>query len=78
MSSADKDVVRNLEGKVTGIQRGGIFEVLVTIGTETKPILARTSGRMKKYQIKIVVGDRVELEFSPYDLTQGRIVRRSQ
>lgn len=71
------DVIK-IDGRVLGIHRGGIFEVEVLVGSEPKIVLARTSGRMKKYQIKIVVGDRVEIEFSPYDLAQGRIVRRSQ
>jgi translation initiation factor IF-1 len=41
-----------------------------------KPVLASLSGRMRQNNIKVLAGDVVELEFSPYDLTRGRIVRR--
>jgi translation initiation factor IF-1 len=41
-----------------------------------KPVLASLSGRMRQNNIKTLAGDTVELEFSPYDLTRGRIVRR--
>jgi translation initiation factor IF-1 len=39
-------------------------------------ILAYMSGRMRKAKIRIILGDRVDLEVSPYDLTRGRIVYR--
>ena len=39
-------------------------------------ILAQVSGKMRKLYIKVVPGDRVKLEISPYDLTRGRIVSR--
>ncbi len=39
-------------------------------------ILAHISGRMRQHYIKILVGDRVQLEMSPYDLTKGRITYR--
>lgn len=39
-------------------------------------ILAQVSGKMRKFYIKVVPGDRVKLELSPYDLTRGRIVSR--
>jgi translation initiation factor IF-1 len=39
-------------------------------------ILAHVSGKMRKYWIKILVGDRVKVEFSPYDLERARIVYR--
>jgi translation initiation factor IF-1 len=42
-----------------------------------KPVLATLSGRMRQNNIKVLEGDKVELEFSPYDLTRGRVVRRS-
>ncbi|OQX29882.1 MAG: translation initiation factor IF-1 [Spirochaeta sp. LUC14_002_19_P3] len=41
-------------------------------------ILAYLSGRMRKHYIRIVPGDRVKVELSPYDLTRGRIVRRER
>jgi len=39
-------------------------------------VLGHLSGRMRKNNIKVLLGDRVEMEFSPYDLTKGRITRR--
>ena len=39
-------------------------------------VLAYLSGRMKKYYIKVLLGDRVRVELSPYDLTRGRITYR--
>jgi len=41
-----------------------------------KSILATLSGRMRQNNIKVLEGDTVEMEFSPYDLTRGRITRR--
>jgi translation initiation factor IF-1 len=39
-------------------------------------VLAHLSGRMRKNNIKVLLGDRVEIEFTPYDLARGRITRR--
>ena len=39
-------------------------------------IIAHTSGRMRKNRIRIIVGDKVTLEMTPYDLTKGRVVHR--
>lgn len=79
MSSNDKtkDVIK-MSGTVTGINRGGIFNVEVPFGTEKRTVLARCNGKMRQFQIKIVVGDTVEMEFSPYDLNLGRIARRAK
>jgi translation initiation factor IF-1 len=41
-------------------------------------IIAYTAGRMRKYRIKSIVGDRVKVEMTPYDLTKGRIVFREK
>jgi len=41
-----------------------------------KTVLANLSGRMRQNNIKVLQGDMVELEFSPYDLNRGRITRR--
>jgi translation initiation factor IF-1 len=61
---------------------GVIAEVLpntmyrVQIENFERPVLANLSGRMRQNNIKVLMGDVVELEFSPYDLTRGRITRR--
>ena len=61
---------------------GVIEEVLpnttyrVRIENFEQSVLARLNGRMRMNNIKVLAGDVVELEFSPYDLTRGRITRR--
>lgn len=61
---------------------GVIAEVLpntmyrVRLDNFEKLVLANLSGRMRQHNIKVLAGDTVELEFSPYDLTRGRITRR--
>ena len=61
---------------------GVIQEVLpnttyrVQIENFDKTVLASLNGRMRMNNIKVLAGDVVELEFSPYDLTRGRITRR--
>ncbi len=66
----DKIVV---EGKVTEALPGTQFRVKLESGHE---ILAYLSGRMRKNYIRILLGDKVRVELSPYDLTRGRIVYR--
>ncbi len=51
------------------------FKVRLDNGHE---VLAYLSGRMRKYYIRILLGDRVRVEMSPYDLTRGRIVFRAR
>lgn len=48
----------------------------VRIENFEQPVLASLNGRMRMNNIKVLAGDVVELEFSPYDLTRGRITRR--
>jgi translation initiation factor IF-1 len=52
---------------------GTQFKVRLETGHE---VLAYLSGKMRKYYIRILLGDRVRVEMSPYDLTRGRIVYR--
>jgi translation initiation factor IF-1 len=60
-------------GTVTEALKGTQFRVRLENGHE---ILAYLSGKMRKYYIRILLGDRVRVEISPYDLTRGRIVYR--
>ena len=62
-----------LEGQVTEVLRNAMFRVRLDQGTE---ITAHISGNMRQHNIKVLAGDRVEVEFSPYDLTKGRVTRR--
>jgi translation initiation factor IF-1 len=62
-----------VEGVVTEALPGTQFKVRLDNGHE---VLAYLSGKMRKYYIRILLGDRVKVEVSPYDLTRGRIVYR--
>lgn len=70
---AKEDII-NMEGRVLEVLPATMFRVKLD-NLETL-VLAHLSGRMRKNNIKVLLGDRVELEFSPYDLTKGRITRR--
>jgi translation initiation factor IF-1 len=63
----------DVEGTVVEALPGTQFRVQLDNGHE---ILAYLSGKMRKYYIRILLGDRVRVELSPYDLTRGRIVYR--
>jgi translation initiation factor IF-1 len=70
---AKEDII-NMEGRVEEVLPATMFRVkLDNIDTL---VLGHLSGRMRKNNIKVLLGDRVEMEFSPYDLTKGRITRR--
>jgi len=62
-----------VEGLVIEALPGTQFKVQLENGHE---VLAYLSGKMRKYYIRILLGDRVRVEMSPYDLTRGRIVYR--
>jgi translation initiation factor IF-1 len=62
-----------MEGTVIEALPGTQFRVRLDNGHE---ILAYLSGKMRKYYIRILLGDRVRVELSPYDLTRGRIIYR--
>lgn len=60
-------------GKVIEKFRAGMFSIELDAG---KTILATMAGRLRRNRIKVMNGDRVSLELSPYDLTKGRITYR--
>ena len=70
---AKEDGLR-MEGVVVDVLPNAMFRVSITDTTVT--VIGYISGRMRQNDIKILLGDKVESEFSPYDLTKGRIVRR--
>ena len=72
--SMAKEETLSLEGTVEEILPNAMFRVL--IDGQEKSIIGVISGRMRMNNIKILMGDRVEMEFSPYDLSRGRITRR--
>jgi translation initiation factor IF-1 len=62
-----------IEGTVVELLPNATFKVKL----ETGPLIhSHISGRMRQNEIRIFLGDTVEIELSPYDLTRGRIVRR--
>ena len=67
-----KEIVK-LEGEVVELLPSTMFRVKLENG---HIILAHISGKMRIHFIKLMPGDRVEVEMSPYDLTKGRITRR--
>jgi len=69
-----KDVIRK-EGTVTEALPNTTFRVQLDDSGE---ILAHLSGKMRRYFIRILPGDRVTVELTPYDLSKGRIVYRGK
>ncbi len=67
-----KDVIE-AEGVVTEALPNAMFRVQLESGHS---VLAHISGKMRMYYIRILLGDRVTVELSPYDLTRGRITYR--
>jgi translation initiation factor IF-1 len=65
-----KEEIVELEGVVNEVLPNTIFRVQLINGHE---VTAYASGKMRKHRIRILAGDRVTLEMSPYDLSKGRI-----
>ena len=61
-----------MDGTVTDVLPNAMFRVKVN----NTNVIGYISGKMRQHDIKVLLGDTVELEFSPYDLSKGRIVRR--
>ena len=72
MAKAD---VLEMEGKVVETLPNTLFRVELDNG---HTITAHISGRMRKHYIRILTGDRVKVEMTPYDLSKGRITYRSR
>ena len=70
---AGKEEKIEMEGEIIEALRNRMFRILLDNGHET---LGYTAGKMRRYRIKIFLGDRVKVEVSPYDLERGRIVYR--
>ncbi|MFO7632693.1 MAG: translation initiation factor IF-1 [Caldilinea sp.] len=62
-----------LDGKIVDALPNAMFRVELENG---HTVLAYLSGKMRKYYIRVLLGDRVKVEMSPYDLTRGRITYR--
>ncbi|MCY2993971.1 MAG: translation initiation factor IF-1 [Planctomycetota bacterium] len=70
-----KEEALEVEGTVTQALANTRFRVQLATGNE---VLAHVAGKIRKNFIRIVPGDRVRVELSPYDLTKGRIVYRDR
>ena len=68
-----KEEALKFQGEVTELLPNAMFKVKLENEHE---ILAHTSGRMRKNRIRVLAGDRVTVEMTPYDLSKGRIVFR--
>ncbi|MBK8093481.1 MAG: translation initiation factor IF-1 [Verrucomicrobiaceae bacterium] len=68
-----KEEAIELEGVVSSVLAGTMFRVKLRTGHE---VLAHISGKMRKKFIRLVIGDAVKLEMSPYDVNKARIVYR--
>jgi translation initiation factor IF-1 len=70
-----KEDVIQFQGTITEVLPNAMFRVQLENG---HIILAHTSGRMRKNRIRVLLGDQVTIEMTPYDLTKGRIVFRQK
>ena len=73
MTEQDKRQRLEVTGSVTEALPNAMFRVDLDTGQK---VLAYLSGKMRRYYIKVLLGDRVRVELSPYDLAKGRIVYR--
>ena len=71
---AKQDETINMEGVVEEIMPAAMFRI--KLDDMDNVVIGYLSGRMRTNNIKVLLGDRVEIVFSPYDLTRGRITRR--
>ncbi len=70
-----KEEAIEVEGTIIEPLPNAMFRVELDNGHK---VLAHISGKMRMHYIKILAGDRVKVELSPYDLTRGRVVFRAQ
>lgn len=68
-----KDDLSNVDGTVVNQPGGGVYQIKLENGFE---VIAKLCGKMKRFRIRVVVGDRVSVGLSPYDLTHGLILHR--
>jgi translation initiation factor IF-1 len=71
---AKQEETINMEGVVEEIMPAAMFRI--RLDDLDNVVIGYLSGRMRTNNIKVLLGDRVEIVFSPYDLTRGRITRR--
>jgi translation initiation factor IF-1 len=72
-----KDDLIDVQGTVVAVHSGGLYRVQVD-GAQGQEVLAQLSGRMRRFRIKVVPGDRVTVGISPYDPQRGIITFRAR
>ncbi len=72
MFMPNKDVIE-AQGTVEELLPGGMFRVVLD---NNHQIIAHLAGKMRRHSIRLIVGDHVRVELTPYDLTKGRITYR--
>jgi translation initiation factor IF-1 len=70
-----KEELLTLDGSIDEILPDGRFGVMLD---NDHRIIAYTAGKMRRFRIRSVVGDRVQVEMTPYDLSKGRIIYRER
>lgn len=73
-----KEKAIQVDGVIKETLPNAMFRVEIEIGGKTHEVLAHVSGKMRMHFIKILPGDVVQLEISPYDLNRGRIIYRQK
>lgn len=68
-----KEELLEFDGEVLELLPNAMFKIVLENG---HTILGHTSGRMRKNRIRVLAGDRVTVEMTPYDLTKGRVIHR--
>lgn len=71
---AKEDVIK-MSGKVDEVLPNAMFRVILE---NDHKIIATLSGRLRQNNIRILLGDNVDIEMSPYDMTRGRVVYRNK
>jgi translation initiation factor IF-1 len=69
-----KDDIIELTGQVEEVLPGNMFRVKVD--NMPTPLLCYMGGKLKQHKIRIILGDKVKIEVSPYDLSKGRVTYR--
>jgi translation initiation factor IF-1 len=70
---AKSDNILEFEGTITDVLPNQMFKVKLENG---HPVICYTGGKMRQFKIRLVQGDRVKIEMTPYDLDKGRIMFR--
>lgn len=68
-----KEELIEFDGVVTEVLPNAMFRIKLDNGHE---IIGHTSGRMRKNRIRVLMGDKVTVEMTPYDLSKGRVIHR--